>query len=98
MCYIFFVKANYDPERNTPKPSILPIQNTFDKSVPDNFGNAEYRTESDLLIAIDAIIVQCDLEEPVVAYFMDVASVNKYISIFATAKSTRLTGTERDNV
>ena len=62
---------------------ILPIQNRFDKSIPDNFGNAEYRAERELLIAIDAIIGQCDLENPVIAYFLDVASVNKYISALA---------------
>ena len=26
-------------------PTILPIQTAFDKAIPDNFGNAEYRTE-----------------------------------------------------
>jgi len=79
-------------------PGILPIQGAFDKSIPDNFGNAEYRAERDLLIAIDSIICQCDLENPVISYFLDVASVNKYISVFSTDKSARLTGTERDNV
>jgi len=77
--------------------SILPIQGTFDKSIPDNFGNAEYRAERQLLIAIDSIICQCDLENPVISYFLDVAAVNKYISVFGTDKSARLTGTERDN-
>ena len=76
---------------------ILPIQSRFDKSIPDNFGNAEYRAERDLLITIDAIIGQCDLEEPVVAYFLDAASANKYISVFGTGKSARLTSDERDN-
>ena len=78
-------------------PTILPIQNTFDKSIPDNFGNAEYRAERELLIAIDAIIDQCGLENPVISYFLDAASVNKYISTFATDKSARLTAAERDN-
>ena len=45
VCYNSFVKPNYDPERNTPMPTILPIQGTFDKAIPDNFGNAECRTE-----------------------------------------------------
>ena len=76
---------------------ILPIQNRFDKSIPDNFGNAEYRAERELLIAIDAIIGQCDLENPVIAYFLDVASVNKYISAFGTDRSARSTSDERDN-
>jgi len=35
-------------------PTILPIQGTFDKAIPDNFGNAEYRAERKLLIAINA--------------------------------------------
>ena len=76
--------------------TILPIQGTFDKSIPDNFGNAEYRAERQLLIAIDSIICQCDLEYPVVAYFLDVASVNKYISVFGTGKPSRLIRSERD--
>lgn len=71
-------------------PTILPIQGTFDKAIPDNFGNAEYRTERKLLIAIDAIIGQCGLENPVIAYFLDVASVDKYISVFGTDKPARL--------
>ena len=78
-------------------PVILPIQSRFDKSIPDNFGNCEYRTERELLIAIDAIINQCNLEDPVIAYFLDAASANKYISVFGTGKSARLTSDERDN-
>jgi len=76
---------------------ILPIQNRFDKSIPDNFGNSEYRSERDLLISIDSIINQCHLEDPVISYFLDAASVNKYISVFGTGKSSRLTSDERDN-
>jgi len=79
-------------------PTILPIQGTFDKAIPDNFGNAEYRVERELLIAIDDIIGQCNLENPVIAYFLDVASVDKYIFVFGTDKSDRLTSTERDAV
>jgi hypothetical protein len=78
--------------------TILPIQSRFDKAIPDNFGNAEYRAERELLIAIDDIIGQCSLENPVIAYFLDVASVNKYISVFGTDKSARLTPDERDAV
>lgn len=98
MCYNSFVKPNYDPERNTPMPTILPIQGTFDKAIPDNFGNAEYRAERELLIAINDIIGQCSLENPVIAYFLDVASVDKYIFVFGTDKSARLTRIERDAV
>jgi len=77
-------------------PTILPIQGTFDKSIPDNFGNAEYRAERQLLIAIDEIIEQCGLENYVIVYFLDVVSVNKYISVFGTGKPCRLTRSERD--
>ena len=56
--------------------TILPIQGTFDKAIPDNFGNVEYRAERELLIAINDIIGQCSLENPVIAYFLDVASVD----------------------
>jgi len=76
---------------------ILPIQNRFDKSIPDNFGNAEYRAERELLIAIDSIINECHLEDSVIAYFLDAALVDKYISVFGTGKSARLTSDERDN-
>jgi hypothetical protein len=97
VCYNFVIKENYDPERNTPMPSILPIQKRFDKSIPDNFGNCEYRSERELLIAIDSIINQCHLEDPVISYFLDAALVDKYISVFSTGKSARLTSEERDN-
>lgn len=76
---------------------ILPVQNRFNKSIPDNFGNSEYRAERELLIAIDTIINQCHLEDPVISYFLDAASVDKYISVFGTGKSSRLTSDERDN-
>ena len=79
-------------------PTILPIQGTFDKAIPDNFGNAEYRAERELLIAIDDIIGQCSLENPVIAYFLDVAPVDKYIFVFGTDKPARLTSIERDAV
>ena len=75
---------------------ILPIQTTFDKAIPDNYGNAEYRAERKLLLAINEIIGQCHLEDPVISYFLDVASVNKFISAFGTDKATRLTCSERD--
>ncbi len=47
-------------------PTILPIQSRFDKAIPDNFGNAEYRAERELLIAIDDIIGQCNLDAMVI--------------------------------
>ncbi len=37
--------------------AILPIQGRFDKDIPDDYGNAEYRQERKLLLAIDDIIV-----------------------------------------
>ena len=78
--------------------TILPIQSRFDKAIPDNFGNAEYRAERELLIAIDHIITNSGIEKLVIEYFWDVAYVNKYISALGTDKSPRLTSQERDNV
>ena len=79
-------------------PTILPIQRAFDKDIPEDFGNAEYRQERELLIAIDEIIVQSDLEYPVIEYLLDVAYVNKFISVWGTDKSANLTSSERFNV
>ncbi len=78
--------------------TILPIQKVFDKEIPENYGNAEYRQERKLLIAINDVIVQCELEYPVIEYFLDAAYVNKYISVWNTGKSAELTANERGNV
>ena len=79
-------------------PTILPIQKAFDKEIPEDYGNAEYRQERELLIAINDLIIQCELEYPVIEYFLDVAYVNKYISVLGTGKSANLTSQERVNV
>ncbi len=78
--------------------AILPIQGRFDKDIPEDFGNAEYRQERELLLAINDIIALSDLEHPVIAYFLDVACVNKYISVWGTDESAELTSNERLNV
>ena len=78
--------------------TIVPIQGRFDKEIPDDFGNAEYRQERGLLLAIHDILAQSDLEEPVIRYFLDVAYLHKYISVWGTDQSARLTRTERDQV
>lgn len=78
-------------------PTILPIQRVFDKTIPEDYGNAEYRQERKLLIAIDEIITQSELENPVVRYFLDAAIVDKYISVFGTDKPAWLTQSEHDN-
>ena len=83
---------------NTPMATILPIQGRFDKDIPEDSGNAEYRAERELLIAINDIIALGDLEHPVIEYFLDVAYVNKYISVWGTDKSAELTSNERLNV
>jgi hypothetical protein len=79
-------------------PMILPVQSVFDKDIPEDSGNSEYRQERKLLIAINDIIVQSDLEYPVIEYFLDVAYLNKYISVYGTGKSPELTSNERFNV
>lgn len=77
---------------------ILPIQSRFDKDIPDDFGNAEYRWERELLISINDIIVNSGLEHPVIKYFLDVAYLNKAISVWGTGKTAALTSNERANV
>ncbi len=78
--------------------TILPIQGRFDKEIPEDFGNAEYRQERELLIAINDIIIKSSLEKPVISYLLDVAYFNKYISVSGTDKSANLTNNERVNV
>ena len=63
--------------------TILPIQSRFDKDIPQDYGNAEYLEERELLIAINDIIALSDLEHAVIEYFLDVACVSKYISAYA---------------
>jgi hypothetical protein len=77
---------------------ILPIQSRFDKEMPENSGNAEYRQERELLIAMDEIVIKSDLENPVIRYFLGVAYLNKYISVWGTDKTAPLTSNERFNV
>ena len=78
--------------------TMLPIQSRFDKDIPQDYGNAEYLQERELLIAINDILVLSDLERPVIEYFLDVAYVNKYIAVWGTGKSAELTSNERRNV
>jgi hypothetical protein len=78
--------------------AILPIQSRFDKDIPADYGNAEYLQERGLLIAINEIIALSDLEHPVIEYFLDIAYLNKCISIWGTGKSAELTSNDRVNV
>ena len=79
-------------------PTILPVQQVFDKDIPEDFGNCEYRRERQLLIATDDIIKQSHLESLFIRYFLDVAYVNKNIAFFGTGKPVRLTHGERFNI
>ena len=67
--------------------TILPFQLTFDKDIPENFGNFEYRQERLLLLEIDEMIVKSHLEDPVIAYFLDMACANKKARVLGTGKS-----------
>ena len=78
--------------------TILAVQGRFDKDIPQDFGNAEYRQERELLISINDIIVTSGLEHSVIEYFLDVAYLNKSISVFGTDTSAKLTSNERANV
>ena len=74
--------------------SILATQQKFDKNIPIVFGNAEYNTERELLMAIDEIIRQSGIEKTVMKYFLDAAQVNKMIAVLGTDKPARLTADE----
>ena len=78
--------------------TILPVQGRFDQAIPQDFGNAEYRQERELLIVIDGLIALSDLERPVIDYFLDVADVNKFISVWGIDQSAQLTDNERFKV
>ena len=73
---------------------ILATQQKFDKDIPVVFGNSEYNTERELLIATDEIIRQSGIEKTVMEYFLDAAQVNKMIAVFGTNKPARLTANE----
>lgn len=77
---------------------ILPVQSVFDKEIPQDFGNAEYRRERAILVATDALLSQSGLERPVIDYFLDVAYANKSIAVFGTNSCARLTDRERFTV
>ncbi len=76
-------------------PTIVPIQQVFDKDIPEDFGNLEYRQERQLLIAMDEIIDNSGLETLFIQHFLDVAYVNKSITLFGTDQPVRLTHDER---
>lgn len=78
--------------------TILPVQSRFDKGIPNISGNIDFERQRELLIAMDQLIKEGFLETPVIQYFLDAARVNKYISVFGTGKSARLTSQEHDNV
>ncbi|MBN1974223.1 MAG: hypothetical protein JW787_11325 [Sedimentisphaerales bacterium] len=71
--------------------AILPIQRIFDKYIPVDFGDAEYRQERELLITTYKIIEHAAPKEPIIRYFLYVACAEKCISLFGTGKSARLT-------
>ena len=78
--------------------SIIPFQSKFDKDFPVVIGNAEYNAECELLKAMDIVIATSGMEETFIKYALDVAYVNKVISLFGTGKSPRLTAKEIEAV
>lgn len=79
-------------------PIILPIQQQFDKDIPENFGSLDYRQERALLIEMDAMILASGLEELFIHYFLDLAYVDKTIALLGTGQSPRLTAAERQGI
>lgn len=78
--------------------SIIPFQSKFDKDFPIVIGNAEYNAECELTKAMDLVIATSGTEEIFVKYFLDVAYVNKAISLFGTGKRPGLTAKEKEAV
>jgi len=78
--------------------SIITFQSKFDKDFPVVIGNAEYNAECKLLKVMDLVIATSGMEETFIKYFLDVAYVNKAISLFGTGKSSRLTAKEIEAV
>ena len=77
---------------------IIPFQCKFDKDFPVVIGNAEYNAECELLKAMDIVIATSGMEETFIKYGLDVACVNKAISLFGTGKSPRLTAKEIETI
>lgn len=77
---------------------ILPLQKLFDKDIPDNFGNFEFRQEHKLLMAMDQLITSSRLEFLFIGYFLDKAYQKKLARVSGTEKRADLTGVERMNV
>jgi len=68
-----YISRNYYPEKeHTYGDNLTHPGPRFDKDIPEDFGNAEYRQERELLIAINYILALGDLEDPVNEYFLDV--------------------------
>jgi hypothetical protein len=76
--------------------TIIPFQAKFDKGFPTVSGNAEYTAECNLLRAMDSIITNSGIEYTFIKFFLDVCSVEKYISVFGTDQPAELTAKERE--
>jgi len=79
-------------------PVILPVQLLFDKDIPEEFGNLEYRQERQLLIDIDQIILDSGIEYVFIQHFLDRAYAQKAIELFGTGKQPYLNHIDRLNI
>ncbi len=77
---------------------ILPVQQLFDKDIPLEFGNFEYRQERQFLIDIDRIVEAGGIETLFIQYFLNRSYVEKTIEYFGTGKAVRLTHYDRLNI
>jgi hypothetical protein len=78
--------------------NILPIQLKFDKEIPLVLGNAEYRAEFELLMAMDGIITVSGIENQVIQHFLDTAYAEKSASQSGTDKAVKLTAKEIERI
>ncbi len=79
-------------------PEILPVQQLFDKGIPEEFGCLEYRQERQQLLAMDQLIRHSDLEQLFLQYFLDKAYAEMAIEHFGTDTPVKLTHTDRMNI
>ncbi len=77
---------------------VLPVQQLFDKDIPLEFGNFEYRQERQFLINIDRIVEASGIETLFIQYFLNRSYVEKTIEYFGTGKAVRLTHYDRLNI
>ena len=93
---MLFIETTQTTPRNTPM-RMVPRQLEFDNDIPHIAGNADYATEKDLLLEMDAILSQSGIEGIVITSFLEIAVFDKAARRFEADKPVvfRLTQKEK---